>query len=521
MLAAKKGSNSSQVKEGEEEELVQLLTREAAVNLREKELDDMEAGAKKEANVQQRGRVRLDKWEEQLAADEKQLQQDKRKLLKRSREVQLQEDEANTLVEAWRNQLESVEEFADETADPADNLANVSEAIVDLRQQVKLSEIKQDRLEHDTKKALQGRQRSDAKKEELRGEVRALEKNNAKLERQNEELRRYKKNSKQREERLNNKVSRTNEKWAGVAEGLADKHAAALRKLGEEEKVRESKNTAPATKSGGRFTNQLRMLIYQILAQSVAMHSLPHVLKLVFEYCGVGDLQVPADTTVRRIALEMKLLADLHVGFEVSQSSSVLAAWDGSMRDKQPLVSLTFTTPSKTLYAGVSLANGKLAQDVVGALLLKEGQIKRITESVFGAEVAAGFGFEQCAVGRGGQGVMNDHAATEEAAADALEKIIHERLLADPAYASLPESEQQQACKIVRQKCFQHKIENLSMACMTGSKVYRRNIIGTGEGDGGRGEEQPVCASRLVYELYKLLGPSKSPSDLNICNEYL
>ena len=379
-----------------------LQKREAALDLRGHEVNKKAAAAEKETRVQKKGRQRLDDWQEELAADENRLEQDQRKLLRRSGKLQKQEDENNTLVEAWRDQLKEVEEFMDETVDPADNLLKISESLVDLRQEAKLFATQSERLVHAAQKAERGQKRSDEKKHELRGEVRELQKTNTKLEEKNKDLRKYKKNSKAREERLNEKISHEKAKMAGVAEGLAQKYEKALQAL-EEEEERESTTPAPTTKSRGRFTNELRWLVYDCLSKSVAMHSLPEVLKLVFAFCKVGHLQVPAPTTIRRFSLEMHLLADAQLGYEVSKSSSLLVGWDGSMRDRMNYVSTSFTTNSKTLYGGVTIANGKQAQDVVDAVIRKEGQIKVITEAVFGPKVAAGFGLERCAAGGGGR----------------------------------------------------------------------------------------------------------------------
>jgi hypothetical protein len=231
--------------------------------------------------------------------------------------------------------------------------------------------------------------------------------------------------------------------------------------------------------------------------------------------------KIPAATTLRRFLLEMHLVSDVHIGCVISESYSTMFGFDGSQRYKQEYIGTLWRNGEKTFTGGISQAAGGNAQNTVDCLLRREGEIKALTELIFGKDVADKFGYHRCTDGAGGSGLMNDHCNKEDKAGDILEEVLHNRFLENDEYRRLSKEEQEQTRCLIRQKCYQHKIANLSQACVKGAKVYRQDVAGVEEGGGRRGQEQPVSADTFVYSMHKLIAQSVSASDLCLCKEFL
>ena len=297
-------------------------------------------------------------------------------------------------------------------------------------------------------------------------------------------------------------------------------HIAELEKGLEEMQEILSRNprAIPTTKQGGRYTDSLRMMIYD-LAPKVAMNQVPDVVRIVFQFVGIHEAKIPSTTTVRYMVAELMNIAQTHVAHEVANSGNVGITFDGTQKAGKLIVSTHFSTPGKLLFAGYTQSKGKKAEHTKECLELVTQSIRERGGQAFGAKVAEQVNLMRIMGGNNGSGAMTDHASGEDRVKDLLEEDFFEEMKKDESFNKKSKEEQQEYVKIHRRYCLMHKWDNLAKALISRYLIKALwELMGWGDVEHDRGRAKDAILNDFMYACQKLIG--KGTHDLCIFERF-
>ena len=288
---------------------------------------------------------------------------------------------------------------------------------------------------------------------------------------------------------------------------------ATLREL--EQLLEESgKKPAATTMAKGRYTNELRVHLYTCLERGVALNTLPVVIRAMFDFAGMPDARIPSSRTLGRMLVEMGILSKAHAAQVWADTDNCALAHDGAGRNNLDLVNVNLQTPGGRIFVlGLRIADGKKSQQTLDTMVAMEQELKELAEKVHGTTTADRVSLNKIADGFNGSGAMTDHASNERKTYDLLEALIHDRMMkgtgpAHDAYRAMSKDEQDEFCMVGSQYCYQHKVENMSVAAFEGLTLWQKE--GTTPGEEAPepvpdGDRAPTAVNAM-YQIHKLLG---------------
>jgi len=127
--------------------------------------------------------------------------------------------------------------------------------------------------------------------------------------------------------------------------------------------VQDSSPHLVKSKANGReYDHRLRSVVSKLITYNVAIRNIGSVLKSVLHLADVDLTSIPDETTCRRIAREMNVVANQQLSEVLSEETNTTAKWDGTTKGKQHWGEAQISTPDCTYTIGVTKMAGGTAE---------------------------------------------------------------------------------------------------------------------------------------------------------------
>ena len=305
--------------------------------------------------------------------------------------------------------------------------------------------------------------------EKLGQENEKLKQENANLKEQNVNLTACNNDLEREKHRLNQKIRRLESKVADCQEGSEkiknlqkqdrgkNKEIAFLEN--EVEEIMEKEEEAIQTFENGRYTDDVRVAVYELLGMGVGANKVSKIIRTVLECVGKMNVnRLPKATVIKYMATEQGMLAKGAAQKAIEDSTDDITLHvDGTSKKRKHFISYLASTSSGTFAMGLDDIHSETSEEV---LRKAEESLNGLTELLGNSDEVNKVKVEEM-LGRI-KNVMTDRAAVNKAfirkfedwRAEVLPKVY-------PNFSSLSESVQKELTEVNALFCGKHLVLNL------------------------------------------------------------